>query len=336
MPGVTSGLPTGAVAALMALPEGNKYRLVAEERYRPKIAPNDDQWRRCLPLLLEILAADPKRFSQSKRLLDGRRAALARHVYWLAGEHPDKLNPDFALDEIQVERSALLSEGHVTYKSQITYKSQLGSFRAGFPKLFPPSKHVAPPRGLEATNDREFLIALNAAETFSNAGTCDRVRAMLLLCRGAGLDSVDCTYVAGTDVFRRPGAGLWVRVTSPEASREVPVLTRFAGELEELAARAGENALIAQYQPPVALGQTSELTDRLIRRMRGQYPKLRVTPSRLRKAWIQEQIQGWEQLHVFLQAAGLKSLHSVDYRDMSCPSPSTDPVRKARLLGGIA
>jgi len=84
------------------------------------------------------------------------------------------------------------------------------------------------------------------------------------------------------------------------------------------------------------LGQTSELTDMLIRRMRGQYPKLRVTPSRLRKAWIQEQIQGWEQLHVFLEAAGLKSLHSVEYRDMACPSPSTDSVRKARLLGGIA
>ncbi|MGA9776526.1 MAG: hypothetical protein WBU92_11515 [Candidatus Dormiibacterota bacterium] len=335
MPGVTDALPVGPLATLMALPEGNQYRLVAERRYRPKIAPDDDQWRRCLPLLLEILAADPKRFSQSQRLLNGRRAALARHVYWLAGEHPDRLNPDFALDEIQVERSALLSEGHVTYKSQISYKSQLGSFRAGFPKLFPTCKQISPPRGLEATKDRELLIALNAAETFRNDGTCDRVRAMLLLCRGAGLDSVDCRYVAGTDVFRRPGAGLWVRVANTEAPREVPVLARFAGDLEKLAARAGDNALIAQYPPPVALGQTSELTDRLIRRMRGQYPKLRVTPSRLRKAWIREQIEGWEQLHVFLQAAGLKSLHSVDGRDLSCPNLPTDPVHKARLLGGI-
>ena len=159
---------------------------------------------------------------------------------------------------------------------------------------------------------------------------------MLLLCRGAGLDSVDCRYVAGTDVFRRSGAGLWVRVTNPEASREVPVLARFAGDLEELAVRAGDNALIAQYPPPVALGQTSELTDMLIRRMRGQHPKLRVTPSRLRKAWIREQVEGWEQLHVFLRAAGLKSMHSVDDRDLSCHNPLKDPARIASLLGGAS
>lgn len=320
----------------MALPEGNPYRAVAERSYRPRLATDDAQWEQALPLFLEILAADPRRTSDSKRLLDGRRCTLARHVYWLAGEHPDRLNPDFALDEVQVERSALLSEGHVTYRSQISYKSQLGSFRAGFPKLFPTSKQAPPPRGLQPTGDRDLLIALNAAETFRSDGTCDRVRAMLLLCRGAGLDSVDCRYVAGTDVFRRSGAGLWVRVTNPEASREVPVLARFAGDLEELAARAGDNALIAQYPPPVALGQTSELTDMLIRRMRGQHPKLRVTPSRLRKAWIREQVEGWEQLHVFLRAAGLKSMHSVDDRDLSCHNPLKDPARIASLLGGAS
>ncbi len=336
MPGVGSGLPVGAVAALMALPDGNPYRAVAERSYRPKLATDDAQWELALPLFVEILAADPRRTSDSKRLLDGRRCTLARHVYWLAGEHPDRLNPDFALDEIQVERSALLSEGHVTYKSQVSYKSQLGSFRTGFPKLFPPSKRISPPGGLEPTGDREFLIALNAAETFRNNDTCDRVRAMLLLCRGAGLDSVDCRYVAGPDVFRRPGAGLWVRVTNPKASREVPVLARFAADLEPLAARAGDNALIAQYPPPVAVGQTSQLTDMLIRRMRGQYPRLRVTPSRLRRAWIREQIEGWDQLRVFLQAAGLKSMHSVDEGQTPCPNSPADPVRRARLLGGVA
>ncbi len=336
MPGVTAGLLAESVAELMALPEGNPYRAVADRSYRPRLATDDARWALALPLFIEILAADPRRTSDSKRLLDGRRCTLARHVYWLASEHPDRLNPDFALDEVQVERSALLSEGHVTYKSQISYKSQLGSFRTGFPKLFPTSKPTSPPRGLEPTGDRDLLIALNAAETFRNDGTCDRVRAMLLLCRGAGLDSVDCRYVAGSDVFRRPGAGIWVRVTNPEASREVPVLARFAGDLEELAARAGDNALIAQYPPPVALGQTSELTDMLIRRMRGQHPKLRVTPSRLRKAWIREQVEGWEQLHVFLRAAGLKSMHSVDDRDLSCHNPLKDPARIASLLGGAS
>lgn len=158
---------------------------------------------------------------------------------------------------------------------------------------------------------------------------------MLFLCRGAGLDAVDCRYVAGTDVFRRPGAGLWVRVNKPGACREVPVLARFARPLEELAERAKDNAFIAQYPPPAAFGQTAELTDMLNRRMRGQHPELRVTPRRLRKAWIEEQIANWEELHVFLQAAGLKSLHSVDDLQLRTPTVTSDPVRHAQLLGGL-
>ncbi|MHB8555064.1 MAG: hypothetical protein ACYDCB_05305, partial [Candidatus Dormibacteria bacterium] len=41
-------------------------------------------------------------------------------------------------------------------------------------------------------------------------------------------------------------------------------------------------------------------------------------------------------VRVFLQAAGLKSLHSVDDREPSFPSHPTDAARKARILGGVA
>ena len=52
--------------------------------------------------------------------------------------------------------------------------------------------------------------------------------------------------------------------------------------------------------------------------------------------WIREQGEGREQLHVFLRAAGLKSRHSVDDRDVSCHNPLKGPARIASLLGGAS
>lgn len=320
----------------MALPEGNPYRAVAERSYRPRFASDDGQWERALPLFMEILAADPKRDSESRRLLDGRRCTLARHLYWLAGEYPDHLNCDFALDEIQVSRSARVSSGHRTRKSETSYKSQVASFRAGFPKLFPPAFPVSKQSSLGATDERAFSIAMNAAETFRSPRTRDNARALLLLCRGAGLDGLDCRFVAGGDVYRIPGAGLWVRVRSPRAPRDVPVLERFAPELEKLAGRAGSRSMIGDGPVPTAPGQPNEISDRMARKMTAQYPGLRVTPSRLRKAWMAEQIATWDKLQVFLQAAGLKSMHSVEDLQGSSPAAPADPASLARLLGGGA
>lgn len=65
----------------MALPEDSPYRAVADRSYRPKVATDDARWELALPLFLEILAADPRNTSESKRLLDGRRCTLARHMY---------------------------------------------------------------------------------------------------------------------------------------------------------------------------------------------------------------------------------------------------------------
>ena len=85
----------------------------------------------------------------------------------------------------------------------------------------------------------------------------------------------------------------------------------------------------------MALGQAAELTDRLKRRVAGQHPTWPVTPGRLRKAWIREQLATWETLAVFLQAAGLRSMRAVTDLQAVCPAPPTDPARQAVLLGGV-
>lgn len=335
MPGVASGLPKGAVAALMALPEGNKYRLVAEQRYRPRTAPDDRQWERALPLLLEILAADPKRFSQSPRLLDGRRAALARHVYWLAGEHPDKLNPDFALDEVQLVRSALNSEGHTTRRSQTSYKSQLRSFQAGFPKLFPVRRRKPSGGSLAPLSDQDFEIAWQGATTFRNQETCRAIQGMLLLARGAGLDGVEARHVAGTDIVRKPEAGLWVRVDAGRRRREVPVLARFQLDLEQLAGLAGSGPVIGGGTLPTPYGRPNELSDLLKRRLRPMHPGFEISCVRLRKAWLLEQMGTLEGLQIFLRAAGLKSMHGLEDLLARCPVVEADAGRDARVLGAV-
>lgn len=320
----------------MALPEGHEYRAVAERSYRPKKAPDLERWELAYPLYVEILAADPRRLTDNSRLLNNRRATLARHVYWLASDYPDDLNPDFALDDMQVTRSAACSEGHTSERSRAAYMSQVRSFRAGFPDLFDARKPVAQSSQMEPVSDEEFKIALQAAETFRSQATRDRVRSLLLLCRGAGADAGDCRYVTGSDVIRHPGAGLWVRLSRPGHAREVPVLERFAKPLEELVRKAGTGLLVSNGPAPAPISSCNELTDMLKRRMRGQYPGLLISPMRIRKAWLLEQLQTWEKLNAFLQVAGLKSMHSVEDLQKRCPVAPTDPAQLAAILGGIS
>ena len=320
----------------MALPEGHKYRAVADRSYRPKQAANDDQWQLAFPLYAEILAADPRALTDHWRLLTSRRAALARHVYWLAGDAPDRLNPDHALDDTTVERSALVSEGHTSRRSQLSFMSQLRSFRGGFPALFLPRTPAGQQAELGPISDHDFDIALSAAATFQNPQTRNHVRALLLLGRGAGADGADCRFIAGTDVHLRPGAGLWITVTRPQHEREVPVLFRYQAELAELARAAGRDALIGGGVPPTAFNRSNELNDMLKRRLRPQHPELELSTARLRKAWKLELLSSWRDLHVFLSAAGLRSMHGLEDLMRRCPAPPNDPIYSARLLGGLA
>ncbi len=335
MPGVTVGLLAESVAELMALPEGNKYREVAERSYRPRIAPIDDQWERAVPLLLAILAADPKRFSQSPRLLDGRRSALARHIYWLAGEHPRQLNPDFALDEATLVRSGLNSEGHTTERSQASYRSQVRSFRAGFPELFPVRRRKRSGGSTAPLSDEDFEVAWQGASTFRSPATCRSVQAMLLLARSAGVDGVEARYLAGTDVVRKPGAGLWVRIDAGRRKREVPVLARFQADLERLATLAGSGPVIGGGSVPAPFGRPNELSDMLKRRLRPIHPDFEISCVRLRKAWLLEQLSHWPELHIFLRATGLKSIHGLEDLVARCPVLPENATQAAEALGGI-
>lgn len=336
MPGISGVLPVGPLQTLLSLPVGNAYRAVAEHSYRPKVAPDDAQWERALPLLLQILAADPRRFTEAPRLLNGRRAALSRHVYWLAGEDPGKLNPDFALDEVQLVRSALNSEGHTNQRSQASYKSQLRSFREGFPDLFPAPRLNRPGGALSPISDQDFAIAWQGASTFRSQETCRAIQAMLLLARGAGVDGVETRFVAGSDVLRRPSAGLWVRIGGGARPREVPVLVRFQGDLQRLARIAGAAPLLGGGSVPTAYGRANELSDTLKRRLRPMYPRFMVSCSRLRKAWLLEQLRHWPELQIFLHAAGLKSMHGLEHLLELCPAVAAEPAEVADALGAVS
>ena len=336
MPGVAVQRLAESLERLLTLPEGHTYRAVADRSYRPKRASNEEQWQQAFPLYAEILAADPRALTDHWRLLTTRRAALARHVYWLAGDAPNRLNPDHALDDTTIERSALLSEGHTNRRSQLSFMAQLRSFRGGFPDLFLPKTPAGPQTELGPLSDRDFDIALSAADTFRNPQTRNHVRALLLLGRGAGADGADCRFIAGTDVHWRPGAGLWVNMTRPKHERQVPVLVRYQAELADLARSAGGGALIGGGVPPAEFGRSNELNDLLKRRLRPQHPGLELSTARLRKAWKLELLGSWRDLHVFLSAAGLRSMHGLEDLMRRCPAPPADPVYNARLLGGLA
>jgi hypothetical protein len=336
LPGVAVQWLAESLERLLALPEGHQFRAVADRSYRPKKADDDKQWERAYPLLIEILAADPRRLTDDHRAMETRRAALARHVYWLAGDYPADLNADFALDDMQIGRSSACSLAHTVYRSRAAFMSQIRSFRGGYPDLFPQAQPVPKPNRLAPVTDDEFAIALRAADTFRAQATRDHIRALLLLGRAVGADAGDCRYVAGSDVYRRSGAGVWVRLTRPGYERDAPVLARFAPQLEELAQKAGDRLLISALPPPAALGACNELAGALVRRLQAINPGLHISAMRVRKAWLVEQIATWDKLHAFLEASGLKTAHSVDELRPFWPEVGLEPARIAELLGGIS
>jgi hypothetical protein len=83
------------------------------------------------------------------------------------------------------------------------------------------------------------------------------------------------------------------------------------------------------------MNASSTLVVILRKRMKGQHPNLFITPTRLRRSWMLEQMVTWEKLHIFLQAAGVQSMRSVDSLLDRCPRPTTDPARAAEALGGV-
>jgi hypothetical protein len=334
LPGVAQGDLDASLERLMALPEAHLFRAVADKSYRPKMAPDKAQWERAFPLFVQILAADPRALTDQCRTLCSRRAALARHLYWLAGDDPTQLEPDRALDQSVIERSALVTGARASYRSQLVFRSQIRSFQAGFPNLFLPKAPPRPVPDMDPISDADFLVALNAADTFRHPRTTDYVRALLLLGRGAGVDGYEARYVLASDVHRRRGAGLWVSIRRPPNVREVPVLARFQVELERLALRAGSHALIGGLETPAPYTRPGNLIDVLKRRLRGQHSHIEVSAERLRRAWLLEQLTNLPELSVFLEASVYRTMHGLEALQRRCPQLSADPVRDAYLLGG--
>jgi len=138
-------------------------------------------------------------------------------------------------------------------------------------------------------------------------------------------------FVAGTDIRRGAAGALWVSVRRPGYERRVPVLLRFASELERLARLAGDKSLLAAAPPPTKEGQPNEMTSALWRRYRAVHPGLEVSAQRLRKAWIAEHLSQLP-LGVLLEAAGLTSYRAIESLMEFCPNPKGD-AQRAALLG---
>ena len=314
---------------------GQLARETVESGYWPKVAVDRSQWRSAMPLFLEMLQALPERPEPgSLRRLASMRASIAGYLYWLAGEDPDSLNPDRALDEVQIQR--YLHSGltrRVSHRSRVALGSPIRQFRAGFPGLFPPVRPVPPAPELAPVSEKDFGMALRVCQTFRLPATRRHTTAYLLLGRGAGLGGADMRYVAGTDIRRGAAGALWVSVRRPGYVRRVPVLRRFASELERLARLAGDNSLLVAEPPPTTEGQPNEMTSVLSRRYRAVHPGLEVSAQRLRKAWIAEHLAQLP-LGVLLEAAGLTSYRAIDSLMEFCPSPQGD-AQRAALLGAI-
>ena len=259
---------TTARVDLLALPPGHPFRSVAEGSYRPHGIDDDFQWHLALRLLLSLPAANreaiPAKPSTSRPLLN----SLAPYPYWLAGENPDHLNPDRALDEVQIERF-IHSATSVRLSGPTKYveRGQIRRFRRDYPALFPPSQEEPWLSGAPPATDREFAVAWDAVGTIKSESTRRFPQAQLLLARGAGPKSAEIQVLPRSAVFRRPDAGLWVRVEGPGPVREVPVLRRFADDLRHLAIDAGPRVLIADCLLPAPAWWNKQLSRALGRRL---------------------------------------------------------------------
>lgn len=312
---------------------GQLYRETVESGYWPKVAVDRAQWQLARPLFLQVLKSYPDGSESARgRRLASMRASVAGYIYWLAGEDPDSLNPDRALDEVQIRRylhSGLT--GRLSHRSRVALGSPLRQFRAGFPNLFPPARPAPPAPELEPVSEKDFGLALRVCQTFRSPATRRHTTAYLLLGRGAGLGGADMRFVAGTDIRRGAAGALWVSVRRPGYERRVPVLRRFAAELERLARLAGDKSLLAAAPPPTKEGQPNEMTSALWRRYRAVHPGLVVSAQRLRKAWIAEHLSQLP-LGVLLEAAGLTSYRAIESLMEFCPNPKGD-AQRAALLG---
>lgn len=330
----TVGRPTPGDSSQLLIPEGHPYAGVADGSYIPEGA-DLKVWRLAMPVVQELLLADFRnRPTLDKRNHLFRRSALSRYLLWLAENEPDLLSSaPLDTDEIRRYLATDTMMRRSSHRSRVALRSILMSFRFDPKKKLP----TEPSGSLPPTPDDLFELALNETTHFRSPVTRANARALLLLCRAAGLDGADLRFVRGTDIVKIPGAGTWVVVTNPSAPRRVPVLTRYAGLLEDLGAARGERPMLtADGEIPIDPSNPGQIAGLITRSLKRAGHSGRIQAIGLRKAWIAEHIGANAPLLTLLQAAGLKSLRAFDdLLNEHAPLPSTNSAHIAYELGGL-
>ena len=330
-------MPTGD--NLLRLPPSHPYRTLAVGDYRPKDVAAD-VWALALPVVIEVLAADACLPDHDPETAMGRRSVLAHYAAYVAAQDPRRLQMTVLMDEDVMAQYVASNpqQARRTHRSRQVAMSQLRSFRRAFTASGKPRRGATPVAGtLQPLSDREFDIATRAAATFRSRVTMQRTRAWLALGRGAGLSGADMRWVTATSVQARSDAGLWVLVERPGAEREVPVLERFADEIELLAAELSTGALIAAGATPCDADVPSTIGSTLTRAVRSAgHPNLLISVERLRKAWLAEHLRHNTPINTLLAAAGLTSLRSLEGLVADhAPARPDDVEEVARQLGAI-
>lgn len=291
-------------------------------------------WKIAKPVLLKIFEQDlERRPDQDERTMASRKSALGLYLTWLAEHEPELLDHD-PLDSDEI-RHYLATDGiarRSSHRSRVAIKSILMSFGNDKPKrITEASGSIAP------TSDAVVEAALVQATLFRNPVTRANARALLLLARGAGLDGADLRWVRGVDIAQRAGAGTWVTVSNPKNTREVPVLARFADPLEDLALGRGQSPMLGRDAIiPIDPSTPGHITSTISRAFTNSDNKTRVQVEGLRKAWIAEHVAANAPLLPLMQAAGIKSLRSIDdLVSEHAPLVSPNPVHIAYELGGV-
>jgi len=334
-------LVSSAAARLLELDDRHPYRTVASGGYEPNDVP-PRAWNQALPLALEILAEDVGSPAYRVDSASARRGALCRYLTWLADDDSDLLSTDIALSDDEIVRylATAATLRRSSHRSRVALRSLLKSFRAAYPAVrFPggPQLKAGAEPILAPVEDWQFDLAMEACTRFRDPRTRRHTRAVLLLARAVGADGADLRWITGDDITRRPAAGTWIHINHPTRGRHVPVLERYADAIEDLAEGRGPRTLIGDQDPPSASNAASTLTSLINRAMLLRRPKrVSVSPERLRKAWIAEQLGANVPLNTLLAAAGLSSLRTIEtlVRDHSPASPARSE-HLAFELGGI-
>jgi hypothetical protein len=327
-----------AGATLLCVPEGHPYRTLAEGRYRPSRATDDQRWELAREAVLAILAADAPHAAGDLRYAASQRNALCALAYWAARDGEEALVPDVLLDEETIQRY-VADDGAArrsSHRSRVALASAVRRFRRSYPALFPARRPT--PAGvpeLPPLEDWAFDLAMAEVAVFRNPETRLNLRALLVLGRAAGLDGSEMCHVSGEDVVQEPGAGTWVRVRRPGREREVPVLARFADLAEDLAHARGGRCLIANGPAPCDPSQPGSLARQLARSLARHGHEVALSPEMLRKAWLVEHVAANVPIPTFLAAAGLRSLRSLESLLRYAPRPPSSKVHLAYELGGV-